>query len=136
MGFPAPGVATIDPARGLAADLIAYVCSWAGFALASLPMTEALGRRALWPRMIAAWNWVNFVQYLVLAVLTLPAMLDAPSAVSDTLGLVGLGYAIWMQWFAARAALEISGVRAAAFVAIDLGLSVFLSGLTARIALG
>ncbi|NMJ40540.1 hypothetical protein GWK16_04770 [Roseomonas sp. JC162] len=129
-------MATIDPARGLAADLIAYVCSWAGFALASLPMTEALGRRALWPRMIAAWNWVNFVQYLVLAVLTLPAMLDAPSAVSDTLGLVGLGYAIWMQWFAARAALEISGVRAAAFVAIDLGLSVFLSGLTARIALG
>jgi hypothetical protein len=99
-------------------------------------MTEALGRRALWPRLIAAWNWVNFVQYLVLGALTLPAILGAPASVSDTLGLVGLGYAIWMQWFAARVALQISGLRAAAFVVLDLGLSVFLSGLTARIALG
>jgi hypothetical protein len=135
-GFPAPGSAVMDPVRGLAADLIAYVCSWAGFALASLPLTEALGRRAMWPRLIAAWNWVNFVQYLVLGVLALPAMLGAPGSVADALGLVGLGYAIWMQWFAARVALQISGLRAAAFVAIDLGLSVFLSGLTARIALG
>lgn len=135
-GFPAPGSAVVDPMRGLAADLIAYVCSWAGFALASLPLTEALGRRAMWPRLIAAWNWVNFVQYLVLGALALPAMLGVPGSVSDALGLVGLGYAIWMQWFAARAALQVSGLRAAAFVAVDLGLSVFLSGLTARIALG
>lgn len=126
----------LDPVRALAADLIAYVCSWAGFALASLPVAEAMGRGALWPRFIAAWNWANLVQYLVLAVLTLPALMGLPGLLVDTLGLLGLGYAMWLQWFAARAALGVSGLRAAGFVALDFGLSLFLAGLAVRLATG
>lgn len=136
VGFPAPGLAGADPARALAGDLIAYVCSWAGFALASIPLADAMGRRALWPRFIAAWNWVNLVQYVALAVLTMPAMLGMPRFIADTAGLLGLGYAIWLQWFATRMALGISGLRAAAFVAMDVGIAVFLSGLVARLAAG
>jgi len=126
----------LDPARALAADLLAYVCSWAGFALASLPLAEAMGRRALWPRLIAAWNWTNLVQYVVLSVLLLPSLLGMPGMVTDTLGLLGLGYAVWLQWFVARAALGVSGLRAAAFVALDLGIAIFLSGLVIRISAG
>ena len=126
----------LDPVRALAADLIAYVCSWAGFALASRPVAEAMGRGALWPRFIAAWNWANLVQYLVLAVLTLPALMGLPGLLVDTLGLLGLGYAMWLQWFAARAALGVSGLRAAGFVALDFGLSLFLAGLAVRLATG
>jgi len=136
-GLAAPAsVAVLDPVRALAADLIAYVCSWAGFALASLPVAEAMGRRALWPRFIAAWNWANLVQYLVLTVLTLPALMGLPGLLVDTLGLLGLGYAMWLQWFAARAALGVSGLRAAGFVALDFGLSLFLAGLAVRLAAG
>ena len=126
----------LDPVRALAADLIAYVCSWAGFALASLPVAEAMGRGALWPRFIAAWNWANLLQYLVLALLTLPALMGLPGLLVDTLGLLGLGYAMWLQWFAARAALGVSGLRAAGFVALDFGISLFLAGLAVRLAAG
>jgi hypothetical protein len=126
----------VDPFRALAADLIAYVCSWAGFALASLPLAEAMGRRALWPRFIAAWNWANLVQYVVVSALTLPALVSAPRMVADTLGLLGLGYAVWLQWFATRAALRVSGPRAAAFVVLDIGIALFLSGLVLRLARG
>lgn len=135
-GFPTPGTAGADPLRALAADLIAYVCSWAAFALASLPLAEAMGRRALWPRFIAAWNWTNVVQYGVLGILTLPAAAGAAGFVADALGLLGLGYAIWLQWFTVRLGLAVSGPRAAGFVLLDLAIAVFLSGLAARIAVG
>ena len=117
----------------LAADLIAYVCSWAGFALASLPLAEAMGRRALWPRLVAAWNWVNLVQYVVLAGFTIPVLLGLSGLPADALGLAAIGYALWLQWFTARAALGVTGGRAAGFVVLDLGLAVFLSGLVQRL---
>lgn len=127
------GASTGNPARMLAADVIAYVCAWAGFALASLPMCEAMGRRALWPRLVAAWNWANLVQYVVLGVLALPALAGLSGMVIDALGLVAIGYALWLQWFTARAALGVSGLRASAFVALDLAIALFLSGLVIRI---
>ena len=123
-----------DPALALVANLIAYVCSWAGFALASLPLCAAMGKRALWPRLVAAWNWVNLVQYVVLAGFSLPALLGLSGIVADALGLAAIGYALWLQWFTARAALGVSGPRAAAFVILDLGIALFLSGLVLRIA--
>lgn len=131
-----PAAVAIDPFRAVAADLIAFVCSWAGFALASLALAEAMGRRALWPRFIAAWNWVNLVQYVVMALLSLPELLGMAGMVADALALLGLGYALWLQWFATRIALGLPGPRAAGFVVLDLGLSLFLSGLAARMALG
>lgn len=117
------------------ADVIAFVVAWTGFALASLPVAEAMGRGALWLRFIAAWNWVNLVQYVALAAFTLPAMLGLPGFIADTLGLLGLGYAVWLQWFAARTALAINGLRAAVFVLLDIAIALFLSGLTARLSL-
>lgn len=128
------GAAAADPLRGLVADLIAYAISWAGFALASLPMAQAMGRAALWPRLIAAWNWTNAVQYALLGLLSLPALFGLAGWVTDVLGLAGLGYAVWLQWFAARSALQVDGVRAAGFVAVDLAIAIFLTGLVARLA--
>jgi hypothetical protein len=130
------GMAGADPLRALVADLLAYVCSWAGFALAALPVCEAMGRRALWPRLVAAWNWVNLVQYVVLAAFAVPALLGLTGMVADALGLAAVGYALWLQWFTARAALGVSGLRAAAFVALDLGIALFLSGLVVRLSGG
>ncbi len=122
-----------EPARMLATDVIAYVCAWAGFALAALPLCEAMGRRALWPRLVAAWNWANLVQYVVLGVLALPALLGISGMVMDALGLVAIGYALWLQWFTARAALGVNGLRASGFVVLDLAIALFLSGLVIRL---
>jgi hypothetical protein len=130
-GGPEAGVA-----RGLAAELIGYAIAWAGFALASLPVAEAQGRKAEWPRFIAAWNWANVVQYVVLLALTVPAAFGLPELVAQGLGLAALGYALWLEWFVAKTALRLSGGRAVGFVMLDLALGIFIGGLVARLSGG
>ncbi len=127
-GAPSQGVL-----KPLVAELISYVCAWVGFALASQPVAQAAGRMALWPRFIAAWNWGNVVQYLVLLAMTVPSLLGVPPMVAHGLGLAGFGYALWLEWFIARAALQVGGGVAFAFVVIDLAIGIFLGGFTARL---
>jgi hypothetical protein len=103
----------------LASEIIGYAVAWAGFALASRPLAAAAGRQAEWPHFLAAWNWANAVQYLVLIGLTVPGRL-LPDVLASGLGLAALGYAFWLEWFIARAALGVSGQRAMGFVALDL----------------
>lgn len=122
--------------RGLAAELIGYVVAWAGFALLSLGVAEAVGRRAEWPHFIAAWNYANVVQYLVLLLLTLPAALGLSGALASALGLAALGYAVWLEWFVARLALRVGGGRAAGLVALDLMLGLFVGGLVMKMSGG
>ena len=130
-GGPAFGVG-----HGLVAELLGFGCAWSGFALASMPLAEAAGRRAEWPRFIAAWNWANVVQYLVMLALTVPAALGLPEALSSGLALAALGYAVWLEWFVARAALRIGGGRAVAFVVLDLLLGVLIGGVVGRLTNG
>lgn len=122
--------------RGTAAELIGYAAAWAGFALASLPLAEAQGRRAEWPRFIAAWNWANVVQYLVLIALTVPAAFGLPGGIAQGLGLAALGYALWLEWFVAKTALRLPGGTAALFVGLDLMLGIFIGGLVGRLSGG
>jgi len=121
LGEPAGGVA-----RGLAVEIIGYAVAWSGYALVSLPLARALGRAALWPRFIAAWNWANAVQYLVLLVLTVPALVGLPAVLVQGLGLAALGYAVWLEWFVARHALRLPTLGAGLFVLLDLGFGIGL----------
>jgi hypothetical protein len=114
-------------------DLLLFAASWAGFALASLYLAKALGEADRWPRFIAAWNWSAVLQYLVLVVLSLPGLLMGKGSLLDLGGLLALLYALWLEWFVARHALRLSPLGAAGFVALDLGLAVFLGGVAARI---
>ncbi|MCK8787428.1 hypothetical protein M0638_23950 [Roseomonas sp. NAR14] len=75
------------------------------------------------------------VQYVALLALTLPGGL-VPGGLSRTLGVVALFYAVWLEWFVARTALQLPGGRAAMFVVVDLMLGLFLSGLTVRLSGG
>jgi hypothetical protein len=130
-GMPAGGFL-----RGVVAELIGYVIAWTAFALISLSIAVGWGRVNAWPRFIAAWNWTNVVQYLVLVVLAVPAMLGAPSGVAQVLSVIGLGYAVWLEWFVARHALGVDGGRAAALVGVDLALGLFLGGLIGTLSRG
>lgn len=128
------------PANGvpiaLLAEALGFAISWAGFALASLAVATQAGRAAAWPRFIAAWNWTNLVQYALLVLLAVPALLGAPAGVSTVLGLAALGYALWLEWFVVRAALALPGATAAMVVALDLAIGLAASGFTTRISGG
>jgi hypothetical protein len=113
-----------------ALDLLFYVIGWAGYAVLSRPLVARLGRAQHWPRFITVWNWCNVVQYLLLVVAGLPLLLGAPDWIDQTAGLVALGWALWLEWFAARVALDVSGFAALGLVGLDITLGLVLSGVT------
>lgn len=130
-GAPPNGVAV-----SLAAELIGYTLGWVAFALASQLLAQQANRGGDWPRFIAAWNWSNLVQYGLLIVLLLPSLLGLPAWIGNAMGLVAVGYAIWLEWFVTRIALNIPGLTAAMFVILDLAMGLFIGGVTARISGG
>ena len=117
------------PARAFGIDVLSYIIGWAGYAVLSRPVVNALGRGWRWPRYIATWNWCNVVQYLLLVVAGLPGLLGAPEWLDQTCQLIALGWALWLEWFAARLALEIPSLPAAGLVALDVGLGLLLVAL-------
>jgi len=133
-GFCLPIFLLLDPAltsgaRSAVAELTGYVAGWPAYALAALPLSRALGREALWPRFLIAWNWTNLFQYLIMLAITLLSAIALPAWLQEAVTMVGIGYALWLQWFAARAALQVGGWFAVGFVVLDLLVSMLLSGI-------
>jgi hypothetical protein len=124
------GSGPIEAPHAFAIDLLTYVIGWAGFALISQYLVRMLGRERLWPRYIAVWNWGNLAQYCLLLVTALPTLLHAPALASETVALVGFGWALWLEWYVTRLSLEISATSAAMLVAADVGFGAALSLLT------
>lgn len=129
------GVPEAGFAYALVVDLIGYVLAWTAFALVSLFLARQADRAGQWPQFIAVWNWVNLVQYALLLVLAFAA-LTLPAFMANVLGLVVLGYAVWLGWFVVRVALNVGGGTAALFVVADLMLGLFIGGYSARILAG
>jgi hypothetical protein len=123
-------------ARPLAAELTGYVYGWVLFALVSLPVIAGWGRAAQWPRFLSAWNWISVVQYVLQIVLAALLMLGLPAMLAQALTLVVVGYSLWLEWFMARAALGITGGRAAGLVVLDLGLGLLVAGFVQRLSMG
>ncbi|HTW28122.1 MAG TPA: YIP1 family protein [Acetobacteraceae bacterium] len=121
------------PGHATALQLLAYVTGWLGFAVLSRPMAAALGREERWPLFIAAWNWCNVVQYLLLVAAAIPRLLGAPEWLDETVGLVAVFWAIWLEWYATRLALDLSRLPAAAMVMVDILLGIGLSAVVASL---
>jgi hypothetical protein len=118
----------------LAAELAAYVTAWFGFALLSRVVVLRLGRGGAWYRYLAAWNWTNVAQYLVLlGTIALPAALGIDGLLGQGMALGGFGYAVWLEWFTTREALRVGGGAAAGLVLLDLLLGLFVGGLAERL---
>lgn len=131
------GVEAADPARVLAAETIGYVLGWFAFPVLMAGLTVTMMRVSVFPRFVSAWNWMNAVQILVLLGAGAIGALDIlPGAAGDALGIAALLYILWLEWFVARTALAIPGIRAAAVVGADLILGLFLTGLTLTLAQG
>jgi hypothetical protein len=121
------GVGPIEPPHVIVLDLLTFPISWAGFALISIPLVRVLGAEPQWPRYISAWNWSNLAQYVLLFLTSVPAVLHVPAIASETCGLVGYGWALWLEWFVTRLVLNLSPTAAALLVAADVGFSAVVS---------
>ncbi len=129
-----------EPPAGLGpallAELLGYVCAWAGFALASLTLARAMGREVAWPHFIAAWNWASVVQYMVWLALALPIVPGLPPLLAQVLVLASLGYALWLEWFVAKSALRLAGSQAMAIVLLDLAIGILIGTVVGRLSGG
>ncbi len=115
------------PGHALGLDLLMFVIGWAGFAIISRTLVAAMGRAGRWPGFIAIWNWCNVVQYALLLAAAIPVLLRAPEPVQQVSELIAIGWALWLEWFATRIALDIPGMAAAGLVALDLSIGLLLS---------
>ena len=115
------------PGHALALDLLVFVVGWTGYAVLSRTVVTTMGRGQRWPTYIAVWNWCSVVQYVLLLFGSTPLLFHAPEPVSQAAGLVVLGWALWLEWFATRLALDISALAAAVMVLLDLWLGLLLS---------
>jgi hypothetical protein len=121
------------PGHALAVELLAYLIGWIGFAVLSEWVVSMGGRADRWPLFIAAWNWCNVVQYMLWVAASIPHLLGVPALIDQTIGLVALGWSVWLEWYAARLALDIGGLAASGLVALDVGLGLILSAVTAAL---
>jgi hypothetical protein len=120
----------------LALDLVSFGVGWCGFAVLSHRLVGAMGLGERWPRFIALWNWCNVVQYLLLVVFSIPGLLGAPALLDQAAQLFGLGWALWLEWFAFRLTLGIGTVAAAGLVALDVAIGVLLAAVAVAFVAG
>ena len=120
----APGQAT----HSMLAAILLFVIGWVGYALLSHRIAAVLGRSALWPRYIVAWNWCNVAQYTLFLLATVPGLFGVPGWADQTLSLIVLFWALWLEWYVATLALEISPLPAVLLVALDVLIGLLLVG--------
>jgi hypothetical protein len=106
--------------RIIAGESIAYVISWTLFPLVMFYLSEAIGRRDKYLGFIVAYNWATLVQ---LAIILPPAFIywlgALPHSFSVLLLTIGNIALLVYEWFVVRTALSVSGLAAAAIVALD-----------------
>jgi hypothetical protein len=115
----------------LVVETLAYVVGWCAFPLAAHLLSEAIDRKAEWAGYIAIYNWSSLLQMAVLLPL---AGLTQSGLVPQGLGILlqffGAVALLGYGWFVARTALRVGGGMAAAFVGMDLIISLTLSAVT------
>ena len=121
-----------QPGHVLGLDLMGFVVGWLAFAVITYHLLESLGAAGGWARFITAWNWCNVIENLLLVLGNVPGLLGAPPLLDEAAQLFAVGWALWIEWFAARAALQSSGLLAGMLVVLDQFIGLILASLTYR----
>ncbi len=118
--------ATAFSAHTFALQLEGYALDWAAFALVSRSLAMVVGQGEKWPVFIAALNWCNVIQFVLLVAAGLPSLLGLPDFVGETVWLVVYGWSLWLEWYVSKLSLDIDGMSAVGFVVLDEALGLIL----------
>jgi hypothetical protein len=107
--------------RPALADLLATLCALLAPPVLSFSLARYWGREALWPRFATAFNWCQWaipvIAFLLLLAMSLLIALGVPNEAAGHVWILGLaGYGVWLHWFLARRALDLSALRAVVLV--------------------
>ena len=120
-------------AHAFGLEVAGFAVGWIGFAVLSFHIVPLLNAGSRWPRFIVAWNWCNVVENMLLVVGSIPAVLGAPTIISEASQLVAIGWAVWMEWFAIRQSLAVGPFAAAALMILDQTIGLMLATLNVSI---
>jgi hypothetical protein len=67
---------------------------------------------------------------LLLVVFSIPGLLSAPALLDQAAQLFGLGWALWLEWFAFRLTLGIGVLPAAGLVALDVAIGILTAAVS------
>src|SRR5690242_16990275 len=113
---------------------LATICALLLPAVLSFELARIWGRAALWPRFATAMNWCQWLLPILGMVLIMPAGIATRLGVPEQAIEVGLIavigiYAIWLHWFLARHALDLSAWRAGILViVVNVGTGIIVLG--------
>ncbi len=104
-------------------DLLATLCALLAPPVLSFSLARHWGREALWPRFATAFNWCQWaipaIAFLLLLAVSLLIAMGVPNEAAGHLWILTLaGYGVWLHWFLARRALNLSALRAVALVVL------------------
>jgi hypothetical protein len=108
-------------------EVIIFVLGWLLFVEVTHRVAPILGRTERWGRFITVWNWCNVVEGVLIIIGGIPGMLGAPAIVDQAFELVTVGWALWLEWYAARLAFEVGPLTAVGLVLLDQLIGIVLA---------
>lgn len=113
----------------LALEMMSYVVGWLGFAVLSFYIVPLFNAAPQWGRFIVTWNWCNVVENMLLVAGCIPGLLHVPPPIDQAAQIITTGWALWIEWYATRVSLGVSGLAAASLVILDQLIGLMLAGL-------
>lgn len=128
-----PGETASDPVRFAVVNAIAYIIGWTAYPNLMDRVTVLLDCRERFVLHVTVYNWTAAVQYAVIAIIVfLTAAGLLPQSIAATLWMATITFFLIVSWYIARLTLLITAFQALGVVAIDLVLSLIVSGISDR----
>jgi hypothetical protein len=122
-----------DPGHSAAREVIVFVLGWLVFVEVTHRLAPIIGRTERWGRFIVLWNWCNVIEGVLVVVGGIPGTLGAPAIVDQAFELISIGWALWLEWYATRLALQVGPLAAASLVVLDQSIGIMLASLALAI---
>jgi hypothetical protein len=123
-----------DPMHYGLVEAVSYLISWFSYPVVMHALTGLLDCRDRFVGYMVAYNWSLVLQNAVLVpIAMLNAMQVISPGVAGVVWLIAIVAVLAYLWFIARAGLAVPPLTAVGIVAIDVLLSLLISGLTDRL---